>query len=95
MSNPLLPRPHCEALNDGGHDDWRLPNVAEMRSLIDLSVANPAWTIVPSPGNLYHWTSTTVPYFSNWAWVVIVKYGVIQGGYKENVGRTVQCVRGP
>jgi hypothetical protein len=33
---------YCETLSYGGYDDWRMPNVVEMRSLMDYGNHNPA-----------------------------------------------------
>jgi len=50
----------CEALHLAGHDDWRLPNVKELESIIDLSENNPAvknsFKNVGDSG--YYWSST-------------------------------------
>ncbi len=32
---------YCQKFNAGGHTDWRLPTIAELKSLYDPSVSNP------------------------------------------------------
>ena len=57
---------HCQGLELGGHDDWRLPNAKELQSIVDYGRA-PAVTgtaaIDPlfnvSDAESYFWTSTT------------------------------------
>jgi hypothetical protein len=34
---------YCEDSRLGGHDDWRLPNMREIATLIDLSFADETW----------------------------------------------------
>ena len=53
---------YCENLEFAGHDDWKLPNVKELQTLVDYSGVYPA-----IDGNLfnitdedsYFWTSTS------------------------------------
>ncbi|HHB95287.1 MAG TPA: DUF1566 domain-containing protein, partial [Campylobacterales bacterium] len=33
---------HCNNLNYGGHSDWRLPSIYELKSLVDYKKYNPA-----------------------------------------------------
>ncbi len=50
----------CKELHLAGHDDWRLPNVKELESIIDISENNPAikngFKNVGDSG--YYWSST-------------------------------------
>ena len=50
----------CEELHLAGHDDWRLPTVKELETVIDMSEGNPAvknsFKNVGSSG--YYWSST-------------------------------------
>ena len=64
---------YCNDLSLGGHDDWRLPNVKELQSLIDYGRYSPA---LPS-GHLFsgvqsyrYWSSTTWAYYTGYAWSV-------------------------
>ena len=44
-----------------GYDDWRLPNMKEMQTLVDVTKNNPAQdtSVFPNPNNvLEYWTSS-------------------------------------
>ena len=45
----------CEALEFGGHDDWRLPSTDELASLVDYSGASPAIDATAFPGTPASW----------------------------------------
>lgn len=84
-------------LSDGSAaGDWRLPNVRELYSLIDLSQYNPA---LPS-GHPFsavqsndYWSSTPVAFDTDAAWLVHLDGGGVDGGLKTN-SRYVWPVRG-
>ena len=87
---------HCEELNLGGHSDWRLPNVNELKSIVDRSKYSPA--IVNGFENTdsgYYWSSTTNDYNKSDAWIVdfSVGYVVYYDGIKEDLYNYVRCVR--
>ena len=53
---------YCENLRAAGHDDWRLPNIWELQSIVDYGRDDPAIDPVfgPQP-NATSWSSTTAP----------------------------------
>ena len=64
---------HCEASGYGGRDDWRLPNVLELASLLDTTrwmapfIDAQAFPLTPTAP---FFTSTTVTEADNYAWKV-------------------------
>lgn len=86
----------CEALELGGHTDWRLPNLNELTSLADDTKVepsiSPAFTNVVAFGK--YWSSTTHAGYSSGsgAWYVYFHDGS-QGHYNKLSGYYVRCVR--
>lgn len=72
------------AQKTGGHIDWRLPNIRELESLVDLNRHSPAL----SPKQLFndiaqgYWSSTTSVYEKRYAWVLYPQDGAVGVGYK-------------
>ena len=88
---------YCEALILGGHSDWRLPNVKELKSIVDYGALNPAANTAyfPSTKTSYYWSSTSFNKYTSEAWNVNFIDGYV--GNNTN-GKTypnyVRCVRG-
>lgn len=58
-----------------GHNDWRLPNINELESLIDDGK--------PNPTSGYWWSSTTIAGYTSSAWVVLMHEGRLHGPDKS------------
>lgn len=74
---------------------WRLPNINELESLVDLDHARPAL----SPDNPFrqlgsgYWSSTTSVYEPYWAWALYLEKGAIGVGQKRGRHFHLMAVR--
>ena len=89
---------YIKALNDanfGGFSDWRMPNVKEMESIVDMGMINPSINTVwfPSTVSSYYWLSTTYAFGSASAWCVYFTNGYAYSTNKTNA-YAVRAVRG-
>ena len=84
----------CEALSLGGEDDWRLPNLNELNSLVDDTKYNPIIDDVfqdYTASNIY-WSSTTPAVGHIYVWTVDLSSGN-QNVNDKNLNCYVRCVR--
>jgi len=84
---------YCENLILGGHSDWRLPNIVELKTIIDYGRSDPAIDPVFSCVSSYYWSATTDAGFTGLAWVVYF-YDGGDGWYHKSNSFYVRCVRG-
>lgn len=85
---------YCENLNYGGHDDWRLPTLQELLSIVDNSKYQPSIdeTYFPNTPKSDFWSSYN-HVNSGYAWRVDFENGVV-GETGKNNKYYVRCVRG-
>lgn len=90
-SNALLA---CEADTTGSFTDWRLPNLFELMSIVNLQVFNPAinTTTFPATQSSFYWSSSTNVFSPTDAWYVHFYYGYTDLNPKSNTFY-VRCVR--
>jgi hypothetical protein len=79
----------------GMHTDWRLPNIRELESLVDINSHSPAMP----PNHPFariadgYWSSTTSIYEPSYAWVLYSLDGAIGVGYKAKTDFYAWAVR--
>ena len=57
----------CKNLDYTGHNDWRLPNIKELMSIVDYSRLNPSIDpIFTNCMSTYYWSSTTLANIFAW-----------------------------
>jgi len=80
---------YCEELNLSGHNDWRMPSMKELGTILDISYYNETWyfekyfpdTQINPLG--FYWSSNT--FADTFAWGINFKFGYdgYYGGKKE------------
>lgn len=86
---------YCENLPLSMYSDWRLPNIKELSSIVDLSRYNPAVDNTAFPNtNAVYWSSTTYAGFPDVAWGVLFSNGGFLLYGKSDSYEYVRCVRG-
>jgi hypothetical protein len=85
---------YAEKHSFAGHDDWRLPNVKELSSIVEWKCFEPAAdpALFPMPTQLVLWSSSPDIRNPGDAWMVDFKYGArkTQKGYSTNAVRLVR-----
>jgi hypothetical protein len=81
-----------------GKDDWRLPNVNELASIVEQACYGPAIDlgVFPETATDYFWSSSPHAYYSYSAWLVYFHDGYVDVGSNYNKGYAayVRLVRG-
>ena len=86
---------YCEDLFLGGEYDWRMPNIKELRNLVDQSRYNPAINTMDFADTVpsFYWSSTTPYHGTDYAWGVYFSFGIDHYNHKIG-GGYVRAVRG-
>jgi hypothetical protein len=84
---------YCTDLTLGGFDDWELPTVKELLSIVDNGNYNPAINSeFENTSSSDYWSSTTNAYRTSAAWPVYFNDGSTYSNGKHG-SRYVRCVR--
>ncbi|MGB0866433.1 MAG: DUF1566 domain-containing protein [Granulosicoccaceae bacterium] len=85
---------YCTHLRLGGHNNWRLPEVKELISLVDEAHYKPsAFPVFITVSNLY-WSNTVNPKRPGLTWTVNFSDGHVHA-FRQALDFSVRCVSDP
>ena len=85
---------YAQSLKIDGKNDWRLPSLEELESLLDRRIYRPAMRAeIPFRDERAYWSATTFGDKRYTAWIVMFDGAYVLSYYKKN-SYHVRCVRG-
>jgi len=87
---------YCDNLVLGGHEDWSLPPVDALETIVDYSRSGPAIDPVFNCRSDYYWSSSTPVNITDCTWTVDFDHGFVALGGLGIIDNYdyVRCVRG-
>jgi hypothetical protein len=86
---------YCDGLSLGGHDDWRLPVLIELVSIVDFTQEDPSIdaTAFPATPVDSFWTAAPVVGSPGDFWYILFTTGFNYPGHADFLPLKVRCVR--
>ena len=76
------------------YHDWRIPNIAELRTIVDCTKPNCLDPIFGATQASYYWSSTTVAFNPGLAWSVVFITDFVSADDKNGFANFARAVRG-
>lgn len=84
---------YCQELKFAGYEDWYLPTIKELESIVDISRYDPAIKeIFQNTASSRYWSSSPDVSLSEFAWFVYFRNGSSSSNFKTNESY-VRCAR--
>jgi len=85
---------YCDALDLAGYQDWRIPTIGELETLVNAGRAYPAidTQYFPDCRSSSYWSGSTNVHYADGAWVVYFYSGYVHYYFKSSA-LYVRCVR--
>ncbi len=89
---------YCEDLTYAAYSDWRLPNINELKTIVDRTRTEPPASSFPEITSNFYWSSSTNYVYPYNAWIVSMAHGNSNSADKTYAGEEgsyykVLCVR--
>lgn len=86
---------YCQEMSLGGNQDWRLPSIKELQSIVDYRNDSPSIspTFFPGTNPTTYWSETPAAWLSDLALLVDFQRGYVIAGQMSASKAYVRCVR--